>query len=224
MSKAADQAYNYIRSAILNGSLAPGSPLREESLAEASGVSRTPVREALRRLEVEQLICRTDSKRCFVSDWSLDDIEEGFSLRTMLESHAARRAATRIRPDQLTQLEEINHQIANAIRLDIPDATAFANLNRQFHMVISEAAQSERLTRLLTGLVAHPVVLRTATSYDRQQLEHSVQEHAELLRAFALRDPAWAESIMVSHLRRAFHAYKDAFQAYLYKNGQGGAE
>jgi len=72
MSKAADQAYSHIRSAILNGELAPGSPLREENLAEVTGVSRTPVREALRRLEVEQLVQRTDSKRCFVADWSLD--------------------------------------------------------------------------------------------------------------------------------------------------------
>ena len=215
VSKAAEQAYDYIRTAILAGSLAPGSPLREENLAEASGVSRTPVREALRRLEVEQLVCRTDSKRCFVSDWSLDDIEEGFTLRTMLETHAVRRAAPRIDAAQLAQLEHTNDEIISAIRRDIPDANAFANLNRQFHAIIVEAAQSERLARLLTRLVAHPVVLRTATSYNRSQLEHSVQEHSELIRALGRRDVAWAESIMASHLRRAFHAYREAFQAYI---------
>ncbi len=222
MSKAADQAYSYIRSAILNGQLSPGSPLREESLAEASGVSRTPVREALRRLEVEQLVQRTDSKRCFVADWSLDDIEEGFVLRAMLEAHAVSRAAQRISPEQIALLRETNEQILASLNGKEANPGAFADLNRKFHATIVQAAQSERLGRLLAGLVSSPVVLRTAATYNRAQRELSVREHDELIRALERSDSQWAQAIMVSHIRRAFHSYNDAFQAYLAENGRGG--
>lgn len=219
MSKAADQAYGFIRGEILNGQLSPGSPLREESLAEASGVSRTPVREALRRLEVEQLVQRTDSKRCYVADWSLDDIEEGFVLRGMLEAHAVMRAAKRISPEQIERLREINGQILDSITNDT-SSVAFADLNRQFHATIVEASQSERLARLLAGLVSPPVVLRTAATYNRAQRELSVREHDELIRALERADGQWAQAIMVSHIRRAFHSYNDAFQAYLKENAR----
>jgi DNA-binding GntR family transcriptional regulator len=220
MSKAADQAYSFIRSAILNGQLSPGSPLREESLAEASGVSRTPVREALRRLEVEQLVQRTDSKRCYVADWSLDDIEEGFVLRSMLEAHAVSRAAKRISAEQIAHLRDLNGRILESIDNKDTSSSAFADLNRQFHATIVEAAHSERLGRLLAGLVSPPVVLRTAVTYDRAQRELSIREHDELIRALEKGDGHWAQAIMVSHIRRAFHSYYDAFQAYLKANGR----
>lgn len=215
MSKAADQAYDYIRKAIVAGELAPGSSLREENLAHVVGVSRTPVRDALRRLESEQLVRRTESKRSYVADWSLDDVEEGFKLRSMLECHAASRAAKNIQSNALTNLERINDDIGRAVRGDIPDPEAFTSLNRSFHSIIIDAAMSERLARLLTGLVAQPVVLRTAARYDRAQLEQSVHEHSELIKAFQRRDSSWAESIMAAHIRRAYHAYSDAFRDYL---------
>lgn len=220
MSKAADQAYNHIRTAILNGDLPPGSPLREENLAEITGVSRTPVREALHRLEAEQLVQRTDSKRCFVADWSLDEIEEGFVLRAMLEAHAVRRAAGRITASQIEHLKTINEGITRSVRQNDTDSTAFADLNRQFHSTIVEAANSQRLARLLAGLVSHPVVLRTAVAYDRAQRELSVREHDELIRALERADGHWAAAIMTSHIRRAFHSYSDAFQSYLALNNK----
>ena len=86
MSRASDRAYSHIRSMILSGELQPGSQIREEALAELCGVSRTPVRDALRRLEAELFIRRNESQRSFVADWSLDDLEEAFQLRAMLEA------------------------------------------------------------------------------------------------------------------------------------------
>lgn len=220
MSRASDHAYQFIRNAILSGSLAPGNQLREEDLAERCGVSRTPVREALRRLEADQLVRRTDSQRSFVSDWSLDDIEEGFQLRAMLESRAAERAALRIGPEELATLELLNDKIIVAISKDVPDTAAFADINRTYHATVVAAAQSERLARQLGGLVEQPIVLRTASRYDRNQLERSVVEHAELILAFRRRDPIWASSVMSAHIRRAFHTYNDAFQEYLEQDPQ----
>ena len=125
MSRASERAYNNIRSMILSGELQPGSQIREEALAELCGVSRTPVRDSLRRLEAEMFIRRNDSQRSFVADWSLDDLEDAFQLRAMLEAHAAKRAASRVTREQLGLLRFHNAQLKQAIDMPNPDVPKF---------------------------------------------------------------------------------------------------
>lgn len=212
MSRASDRAYAGIRSLILSGELPAGSPLGEEALAERCGVSRTPVRDALRRLEAELLVKRNETQRSFVADWSLGDVADAFELRAMLESHAARRAAERMDDATLQRLRECNQAIHRAVRASPPDVIGFLEGNRDFHAIILETAQSRRLASLLGTLIEQPVVWRTAHQYGTEALRRSHGEHDELLAAFARRDGAWAEAIMASHIRRAFHAYADAHQ------------
>ena len=214
MSRASDRAYGHIRSMILSGALQPGAQIGEEQLAESCGVSRTPVRDALRRLQAELFVTRNESQRCFVADWSLSDIEDSFELRGMLEAHAAKRAATRINWDQLERLKSCSQAIERAIEGVIPDVPTFLENNRTFHAIILEAAASDRLSNMLGRLVEQPVVLRTALQYDRQNLARSSHEHSELLAAFARRDGPWAHAIMAAHIRRAFHAYADAHASH----------
>lgn len=209
MSRASDRAYQHIRNMILSGSLPSGAQIREEQLAETCGVSRTPVRDALRRLEAEQFIRRTESQRSYVAEWSFDDVEESFQLRAMLEAHAARRAATRITREQMDQLRASNRAILAAVSRQISDVPAFLEHNRQFHATVLEAAGSERLTSMLARVIEQPVVLRTALQYDRDNLMRSYHEHEELLAAFAHGDTVWADAVMTSHIRRAFHAYTE---------------
>lgn len=213
MSRASDHAYTVIRGMILAGELPPGAQLSEEALALRCEVSRTPVRDALRRLESDLLIRRSESQRSFVADWSDDDIEDAFELRAMLEAQAARRAATRIAPAQLEALRHHNRLIGAAIAGERPDIPAFLDNNRAFHEIILTAAGSSRLASLLTRLIEQPVVWRTAQNYDRENLQRSHHEHEELIAAFARGDAAWAASIMTGHIRRAFHAYLDAYTA-----------
>jgi len=210
MSRASERAYNHIRSMILSGELQPGSQIREEALAESCGVSRTPVRDSLRRLEAEMFIRRNDSQRSFVADWSLDDLEDAFQLRAMLESHAAKRAASRITRNQLALLRFHNAQLKQAIGLPNPDVPKFLDHNRQFHAIILEAAASERLANMLGQVTEQPVILRTARHYDIENLRRSHHEHDELLIAFDNRDGEWAAAVMTGHIRRAFHAYAEA--------------
>lgn len=210
MARAADLAYSRIRAMILSGELASGAPMREEALAEACGVSRTPVREALRRLEADLLIRRSDSQRSFVADWSMADVEDAFGLRALLEGEAASRAASRIAPDMVDEMAALNVRIAQAIRASEPDIDSFLACNRDFHAHILQAAASPRLASVLSRLVEQPVVWRTARQYDRANLERSHAEHEELLAAFQRRDGAWAQAVMAGHIRRAFHAYTDA--------------
>jgi DNA-binding GntR family transcriptional regulator len=213
VSRASEQAYHQIRAMILSGALPPGDQIREEWLAEQCGVSRTPVREALRRLESELFIRRSERQRSYVADWSLDDIEDAFVLRELMEGLAARRAASRISPAQLAALTSENRAIGEAISTSPPDVTAFLAHNRNFHAIILEAANSPRLTNLLARLIEQPVVWRTAQSYDVADLQRSHRDHGELLAAFERGDGGWAESVMAGHIRRAFHTYADAHLA-----------
>ena len=210
MSRASDRAYNAIRSMILSGELAARAQLGEEALAERCGVSRTPVREALRRLEADLLVYRTDTQRSFVADWSLDDVSDAFDLRAKLEGMAARRAAERMTPSALERIRAANLALRTAIERPVPDIEGFLEGNREFHAAILDVAGSRRLTALLGTLIEQPVVWRTAHHYGREALRKSHSEHEELAAAFARRDGAWAEAIMAGHILRAFHAYADA--------------
>lgn len=209
MSRASDRAYSAIRNLILTGKVEPGSQLTEENLAELCGVSRTPVRDAMRRLEAELFIIRSDSQRTFVADWSLEEVEEMFALRGMLESHAAARAARRLTKEQIEQLRNLNIAIEIAISPEHPDVQAFLNNNRAFHDIILDAAASPRLNVTLAPLVQQPVVRRTAQLYGPDQLRRSAAEHAQLVAAFEAGDPDWARAVMVSHIRRAFHVFSE---------------
>lgn len=215
MSKASNQAYVTIREKIISGELAPGGQVREEALAELCGVSRTPVREAMRRLESELLLRRTESQRSYVADWSLDDIEDAFELRALLEGVAARRAATRITQDGVSRLEKINSALEVAVQKSPPDVVAFLEANKEFHAEILSVAGSRRLEILLQSLIEQPIIWRTGHHYSAEELKRSHHEHDELIKALERRDSGWAETIMVGHIRRAFHVYADAHQSML---------
>ena len=212
MSRASERAYSGIRGMILSGELPAGSQLGEELLAERCGVSRTPVRDALRRLEGELLVKRNEAQRSFVADWTLGDVADAFELRAMLESHAARRAAERMDEVTLQRLRVLSQVISRTVQASPPDVAGFLEGNREFHAIILETSQSRRLASLLGTLVEQPVVWRTAHQYGRDALRRSQSEHDELIAAFARRDGAWAEAVMAAHIRRAFHAYADAHQ------------
>jgi DNA-binding GntR family transcriptional regulator len=207
MSRASERAYAAIRAHLLSGSVTAGEQLTEDRLAQITGVSRTPVREAVRRLEDELLLVRSDTKRLFVADWSRDDIEEMFVLRQMLECHAAERAAKRLSREQIAALEGLNRELTAAVEQSPPDVVRFLEANRAFHEAIIDAAHSPRLGQLLAKLVEAPVVLRTARTYSQDDLRQSARDHDELVAAFAARDGDWARAVMGSHLRRAFHTF-----------------
>lgn len=210
MSRASDRAYAIIRDMILSGNLPSGAKIGEEAMAEQCGVSRTPIREALSRLEAELLIRRNDTQRSFVADWSLEDVEEMFELRGLLEGRAARRAATRISWSQIERLKAHHHAIGHALDAETLNSELFVDHNHHFHGIILEASASAQLTNMLTRIVERPVVHRTVQHFGVDDLMRSHRQHGELLAAFEQRDPAWAEAVMVSHIRRALHVYANA--------------
>jgi DNA-binding GntR family transcriptional regulator len=162
MSKASERAYEIVRGQIVSGELEPGTQIKEEEIAQLCGVSRTPVRDALRRLEAEMFIRRTDSQRSYVAEWSPDDIEDVYMLRSILEARAAALAALRAPQEIRDALHANNAGMADAVRRPRPDVDGFLHLNNDFHRLIIEGAASERLASMLNRLIVLPLIDRTA--------------------------------------------------------------
>lgn len=209
MSKASQDAYRKIRSGILSGHFPAGQYVTEDEFAQFCALSRTPVREAIAELVSEMLLQRSDTNRVFVPVWSDEDEEELFTLRAMLESHCASRAARLISDEQIADLRTHCDFIDKAIgQSGEPDVSGFVEGNRRFHAVILAAAQSERLGQLLRFVVSQIVVHRTAEQYSRADMQQSQRDHRDMVSAFAMRDEAWAGAIANTHIRRAANAYK----------------
>jgi DNA-binding GntR family transcriptional regulator len=212
MSKAAEDAYQTIREMVLTGTLQPGDPLKEEQLAVECGVSRTPVRDALQKLETELYVVRKNG-RCFVPDWSNEDMDDMYALWAMLEGYAAARAAERLTPTNLEKMSKYLQGAGHAIGSvgngnSIPDVETFIALLREYHRVFVEAAGSERLTGLLFKLVDQPMVLRTFFWIDKTELAQIHAQHEELLKAFENRDPVWARAVITAHIQRTLFMHK----------------
>lgn len=210
MSVASDRAYEIIRNKILSGELPGGMQVVEEALSKMCGVSRTPIREALRRLKSDLLVTHTDTKRNFIADWSLDDVADAYELRAKLEGKAARRAAERMSDAALERFRAAHRRIAAALGESVSDVSGFLEGNREFHALILEVAGSRRLTALLGMLVEQPVVWRVVQHYSREALYRSNADHEEMIAAFASRDGAWAEALMVTHILRSYRTYVDS--------------
>jgi DNA-binding GntR family transcriptional regulator len=103
-----------------------------------------------------------------------------------------------------------NYALHKAVTRDIPDTQLFLDHNQSFHNIILEASASQRLTNVLSKLIEQPIIWRTVQNFTSEDLQRSYREHEELLAAFERHDPAWAEAVITSHIRRAFHTYANA--------------
>lgn len=206
MSLAADRAYERIRTGILNGEFAPASRLKEEELVRICGVSRTPVREALGRLAAEDYVIVAPNQGAQVKTWSDEDMADLFGLRTLLEGHAAARAARLIDDAGLRRLRDNIDEMEEVFRSGASDerkTETFLRLNGQLHEAIWKAAGSERLERLLGRLVEQALVVRTAHQFTMDRIVQSHRHHRDLVEALANGDPLWAEAVMRGHIRAA---------------------
>jgi len=207
--KAAQKAYSTLRAGIIEGKHLPGSRITEQEIAASAGVSRTPVREALRRLEAEGLLRFVPDKGAFVSSWSDQDAEDIFELRAMLESYGARLAARKISVDQLKHLRELAELQVNEARLRKPGfLERIADLNDHFHEALHVAASSERLRSTLSSLASAPLVLQTFRDYEDEDLSRSAHHHLEMVEAIEAGDGEWAASVMHSHVMAARRAFR----------------
>ena len=193
--KAAHKAYLVIRNNIIEGRFGPGDRVTEAEIATAASVSRTPVREALHRLEAEGMIRFVPNQGAFVTHLALSEAEETFALRSMLESYAARLAATRARPDQVKGLRVLaEKQLSASQRRNKGFLQRVADLNQQFHDLLLASADSDLLRTSMASLANAPLVFQTFRDYSSEELVRSAQHHIEIVHALEAQDADWAEA------------------------------
>lgn len=218
MAQAAELAYSQIRGLLIAGHMTPGTWLREEDLAERTGVSRTPVREALRRLEQEGFVDFRPRRGAQVVRWTDQDLDEIFSVRALLESYGASQAAEFATSehlavltdlcDQMDDLAERTYEMALSGDGEQPEEVMetyhrIADLNYDFHKTVLSAAGNAHLRSVMRGLISMPLVQRTFMRYSGDRLARSMSHHRELVDALTARDSGWASSVMNAHVRSA---------------------
>jgi len=194
--------YRFLRDAILSPEgLAAGDRIDEQELAERLGVSRTPVREAIRRLEVEGFIRRAPRRGAFVTDPSREAIDELFSIREVLEGLAARLAAEHATDEEIHELREIYGRYARAVRERHVEVILSEDI--QFHDLIARTSGNERLQATIRMFRDQLRLLRIRSVAVAGRSEKSRQEMGRILEVIARREPEESERAMRLHIRGA---------------------
>ncbi|HEY4163452.1 MAG TPA: GntR family transcriptional regulator [Dongiaceae bacterium] len=210
------KAYEKLKLLILQGEIARGEPLIERTIAERLGVSRTPVRETIQRLEREGLVRVIEGKGAFVASYTAEDLIEIYQLREALEPLAARLACDHMESDVLDRFEgEFNRQKADPrTREDDPDS--WTRLGRAFHEAFIQASGNERLVKVISGMQEQIELFRGLgrTISPNAISESTVDEHLEILHALKTRDPLRAETAVKVHLQNALHYRLEGLRLY----------
>jgi DNA-binding GntR family transcriptional regulator len=209
--KVTDWVYEEVRQAIIELRLKPGEPLREATMADQLGVSKTPVREALARLEQEGLVETTSFKGAVVSGYSSTDLQEIYELRELLEGAAARAAAASASEETLRRLAVLVAESAELAAND--DLEGLAALLGAFDLLIYEQVANERIRALIENLKAHLARIGRLTEDIPGRVKASVEEHAAIVEAIAAHDPDGAERAMRTHIRSVLSDQLDAAES-----------
>jgi DNA-binding GntR family transcriptional regulator len=194
-------AYRRLLDDIRSGILLPGARLRETELAERLGISRTPVREAIRQLEADGLVTHLPRQGATIRTLDYNEVIELYEMRAVLEGTAARLAARAASSIELDELAALNAELAAA-----PPGPQARELNRQFHRTLLDCARNRFLVKSMSALQRTLLILGPSTLDDSGRAADAVEEHAEILRALSARDAQTAEAAMRLHIEAALRS------------------
>ena len=193
-------AYAQLRDEIVDGKLLPGEPLYEIHLATRLGMSRTPIREALKLLAPDGYVELLPSRGYTVPKRSHDELREFFELRAILESGASRHAALRATDAEIAQMEKLCQRYESE-----KNDEKWTQLGHDFHNLIIEAARNSRLKNMLHSLNAQIVISRrTVARADAVRRAAAIRDHRAILDAIKSRNDVLAESLAAAHVLRSY--------------------
>jgi DNA-binding GntR family transcriptional regulator len=202
----AHQIYLVIKERIVDGCYGQGARLTEQQLALEFDTSRTPVREAIRRLAADGFVIFKPNSGTVVRRWSPEEIRQIFELRVLIEGEIAALAARHITAEEVDRLRGLQDEMeANGVDRSAANTARIGPLNREFHRLIAMASHSDRLVATLASAIEMPIVQRTFRTYSADELQRSFRQHREMIEAFAANDDGWARSIMGCHIHAAKH-------------------
>jgi DNA-binding GntR family transcriptional regulator len=200
-SSLSDGAYRELRSAIIDRRLTPAAAIVEADLAEMLGVSRTPVREALRRCELEGYLARDEHGKLKVALPTIETVKQVFVTRTMIEEYAVRLAATRISDAELARLDQLVLEDYEA--LDKPRTERLAEINGELHGTILEASRNRTLGSVMRSFQGRSHGLRAFAVGDLEDRRRFVEDHRHLVELLRDGDADRAIALIRSHLEHA---------------------
>jgi DNA-binding GntR family transcriptional regulator len=198
-TRLSDTVYETLLDAITSGKMAPGAIVSEVALSKQLSVSRTPVHDALRQLAKDGLVEQRAGRRAIITAFSQEDVHDIFEMRKLLESEAARRAATRIDVAAVAKLRTMGEELRSN-----PDQTDFvlrwADFDDAFHDAIARSSGSVRLWHDIARYrLLHRGFNKMATNID--VLQGALEQHLQILDALARRDGDTAARLMISHIQ-----------------------
>ncbi len=196
-----DIVFETMRDAILTGKLSPGERLMEMQIAEEMGVSRTPVREAIRKLELEGLVVMVPRKGAYVAGISIKDVVDVFEVRAALEGLAASLAAERITDEEIDQLERSIVSISEVS--DGKNIGSVVEKDIGFHDIIYRASRNEKLIQIITNLKEQLQRFRATSLATPGRSKQAVDEHRQIVEAIAERNAELAEKLARQHIENA---------------------
>jgi len=196
-----------LREAIINGVLEPGERLMEVQLAEELGVSRTPVREAIRKLELEGFVVMMPRKGAYVAGVSYKDIKDVFEIRAALEGLAAGLAAEKVTDNEIEQLERVLHYEKEPATLE-----EMVQNDTDFHALLYKASRNERLINILGNLREQIHRFRSTSLAVPGRLRYAIQEHRAIVDAIARHDVEEAQTLATAHIENAANVMFDALR------------
>jgi DNA-binding GntR family transcriptional regulator len=211
----ADAVYRFLRQRIINGDLPPGERLRSDALANKLKVSRTPVREALRKLETEGLVTQSGRTGLVVRELTEQDLTEVFYVREALEGMAARLAAENATPSEIVELRELLEDMQTVSKRG--DVNVLRDLTGEFHKLVCRASHNRRLLQSLTALLDYVRQDQSSTLYNKGRPADAVKEHQKLLMAIEARDAEGAEKAAREHRRKTLELRKELRREQLRK-------
>ncbi len=194
-------AYRRLLDEIRGGALGPGARLRETELADRLGISRTPVREAIRQLETDGLVVHLPRQGATIRSLDHAEVVELYEMRAVLEGTAARLAARAASDVERAELAALNAELA-----ETPAGPLAREVNRQFHRMLLEAARNRFLLKSMSALQKTLLILGPSTLADPSRATSAVAEHAAVLAALEARDGGAAEAAMRAHVDAALSA------------------
>ena len=194
-----DVVFNTLRQAILKGELKPGERLMEIQLANKLGVSRTPVREAIRKLELEGLVLMIPRKGAEVAEITRQDMEDVLVVRTALEELAVKDACDHITDAQLSELKKASNEFKKAL-LEGKDLVTCADADMHFHDVILSATNNRRLIQMLNNLSEQMYRYRMEYLKDERTHKTLIEEHDAIRRALKKHDKVKAGAAIRVHI------------------------
>lgn len=193
-----DVVFNTLKDGILTGRLKPGERLLENQLAEELGVSRTPIREALRMLEIENLVDLIPRRGAQVKDMSERDIKNVLEIRKVLEELAAKLAAENITSKQIEELKEAHRDFVEAFERG--DSTEVLEADTKFHEIIFNATCNEKLVQIISNISIQIYRYRIAYLKLLKSIAVPNEQHIALISAFEKRDSEKAQEIIKEHI------------------------